>query len=534
MQAIDPLNYPKRMNSILITGGAGFIGSNFVRHALLDPETQVVVLDKLTYAGHLISLPEVETPERLVFVRGCIGDAGLVADVLNKYAPSRVFNFAAESHVDRSIDAPDEFIKTNVLGTANLLKQCLSYWEHLPPDGRDAFRFLHVSTDEVYGSLGPTGLFTESTQYQPNSPYSASKAASDHLVRAYNHTFGLPTIISNCSNNYGPFQFPEKLIPVVILNALEGKKLPVYGDGLNVRDWLFVDDHCRALSLLAERGRVGEVYNIGGNAEKSNIDVVKTICSTLDELCPELAHRPCEDLIEFVTDRPGHDRRYAIDASKISSELGWSPTVSFEQGIRETVKWYLSNTDWIEGVTSGTHRHRLGVRKTGANEGYEAWTVPAGRYVDGAIDGIEPRPLKKFSDQRGWLVELFRDDELPMANNPVMSYVSQTEPGIARGPHEHVDQADYFAFIGPGDFELTLWDSRPQSPTYGNRSVSVYGESNPAALIIPAGVVHAYRNIGTRPGWVFNAPNRLYAGFGKTQPVDEIRHENQSDSPYQL
>ncbi|WP_197528373.1 dTDP-glucose 4,6-dehydratase [Aeoliella mucimassa] len=523
------------MQTIIVTGGAGFIGSNFVRLVLESTDFQVVVLDKLTYAGNLGSLPLSDYPERLHFIRGCIGDAGLVADLLEKYTPTRVYNFAAESHVDRSIDAPDEFIKTNVLKTGVLLKQCLNFWESLEPEAKSAFRFLHVSTDEVYGSLGPTGLFTEQTQYQPNSPYSASKAASDHLVRAYHHTYGLPTIISNCSNNYGPYQFPEKLIPVIVLNAVEGKPLPIYGDGMNVRDWLFVTDHCKALQLLGEKGQPGEVYNIGGNAEKANIDVVKTICGVVDELCEGLAHSPCESLIEFVKDRPGHDRRYAIDASKISNELGWTPSVTFEEGIRQTVEWYLANSTWIEEVTSGEGRERIGLRtKQDGPVVHVPWTTPAEKYVDGPIEGIEPKSLKTFSDHRGWLIELFRNDELPTDNAPIMAYVSQTEPGVARGPHEHVDQADYFAFIGPGDFELWLWDSRPHSPTYGNRSVEVYGASNPTAVIVPAGVVHAYQNISDEPGWVFNGPNRLYAGPGKTEPVDEIRHENQEDSPYQL
>ena len=346
------------MPTLLITGGAGFIGGCFVRRALAAADYQSVNLDALTSAGNLESLPP-EGPRHL-FVRGSIVDGELVTSLLRQHQPDAILNFAAESHVDRSIDGPAAFIDTNIHGTFRLLDAALDYWKTLPTAKRETFRFLHVSTDEVYGSLGPQGHFTESTPYAPNSPYSASKAASDHLVRAWHHTYGLPTLLTNCSNNYGPYQFPEKLIPLMTLNATEGKPLPIYGDGLNVRDWLFVEDHCSALETVLEKGHVGQVYNIGGNCERSNIDIVKTICGTVQELAPGLPHR-CEDLITYVKDRPGHDRRYAIDAGKIKRDLGWVPQTDFATGIRETVQWYLDNMTWVERVTSGKYqRERLG------------------------------------------------------------------------------------------------------------------------------------------------------------------------------
>ncbi len=546
-----------------VTGGAGFIGSNFIRSFLSRfPKATLVNLDLLTYAGNLTSLEEFRNTSRYEFVHGDIGDKTLVRELLSAYRPTLVFNFAAESHVDRSIDAPDAFIQTNVVGTANMLHSVLGYWDQLVPSRQQTFRFLHVSTDEVYGSLGPSGKFTEATRYQPNSPYSASKAASDHLVRAYQETYGLPTLISNCSNNYGPRQFPEKLIPLVILNALEGKALPVYGDGANVRDWLFVTDHCDALIELSQHGRLGEVYNIGGDAERTNLEVVHTICQIVDELCPDLPHRPCSSLIEFVTDRPGHDRRYAIDATKIHSETSWKPSVTFDEGIRQTVHWYLENRNWVETVSSSPERDRqgllhvpkpfgsansLGPRIRPREFGDRPFTESANRsgppripktqaaeiYVDGEIHDVLIRLLQPFSDERGWLIELFRHDEIASANHPKMAYVSETQPGVTRGPHEHAEQADYFAFLGPSDFELSLWDSRPDSPSYGKRQTQIFGESNPATVIVPPGVVHAYKNLGQSPGWVFNAPNRLFAGPGKREPVDEIRHEDQLSSPYQ-
>ncbi len=337
----------------LVTGGAGFIGSNFIRSYLSRfPEATLVNLDLLTYAGNLASLKEFRDTSRYQFVHGNIGNETLVRELLTTYRPTCIFHFAAESHVDRSIDSPDEFIQTNVVGTANLLRLVLDYWEQMEFPRQQTFRFLHVSTDEVYGSLGSSGKFTEETRYQPNSPYSASKAASDHLVRAYHKTYGLPTISSNCSNNYGPYQFPEKLIPLMILNAMEGKALPVYGNGANIRDWLFVTDHCDALIELGQHGRLGEVYNIGGDAERTNLEVVHTICEIVDLLCPDLPHRPCSNLIEFVTDRPGHDQRYAIDATKIQTETSWKPAVKFDEGIRQTVHWYLENRDWVETVSN--------------------------------------------------------------------------------------------------------------------------------------------------------------------------------------
>jgi dTDP-glucose 4,6-dehydratase len=521
------------MRTILITGGAGFIGSCFVRQLIADGGIRVVNLDKLTYAGNLDSLgPALQSP-RHVFVQGDIGDRALVSRLLREHQVDAVVNFAAESHVDRSIDGPREFLMTNVVGVFDLLAAVREYWNDLGSPCRDQFRFLHVSTDEVYGSLGETGKFTETTPYAPNSPYSASKAASDHFVRAFGHTFGLPVLTTNCSNNYGPYQFPEKLIPLMILNAAEGKPLPVYGDGKNVRDWLFVEDHCRAIRLVLERGRVGEVYNIGGDSERTNLEIVHTICETVDRLRPDLAHRPCASLIKFVKDRPGHDRRYAIDCEKIQRELRWRPQVAFTQGIEATVRWYLEQKEWIERVTSGKYqRERLGLGEAPRENALSA--VRTKEYCDGEIEGVEFRPLKRFADQRGWLIELHRDDELAPAVQPVMSYLSETLPGVVRGPHEHVEQTDYFAFVGPGDFKIYLWDARPQSPTLGARMSRVVGSSSPHAVVIPPGVVHAYKNVSEHPGRVFNAPNRLYAGWGKNQPVDEIRHEDQSESPFQL
>jgi dTDP-glucose 4,6-dehydratase len=348
---------------ILVTGGAGFIGGCFVRQRLAAADQACLVnLDKLTYAGNLDSLAPVADDPRHVFVRGDIGDRELVARLLEEYRPSAVVNFAAETHVDRSIDGPRAFLEANVVGTFELLTAVLSYWRTLEGPEREAFRFLHVSTDEVYGSLGPVGRFTETTPYDPHSPYSASKAASDHFVRAYHATYGLPTLVTNCSNNYGPYQFPEKLIPLMILNALEGKSLPVYGDGRNVRDWLYVEDHGRALWKVLGSGRPGETYNIGGNSERTNLEVVEAICRAVDELRPGLPHAPCRSLLKFVADRPGHDRRYAIDASKIASELDWAPAERFESGLRSTVRWYLENPDWVERVSSGSYRReRIGL-----------------------------------------------------------------------------------------------------------------------------------------------------------------------------
>jgi len=344
----------------LVTGGAGFIGGNFVLEAVARG-IRVINLDALTYAGNLHTLASLEGNPDHVFVHGNIGDGALVASLLAKHQPDAVVNFAAESHVDRSIDGPGEFIQTNVVGTLALLEATRDHWRGLPEERRSAFRFLHVSTDEVYGSLGDTGKFTETTPYAPNSPYSASKAASDHLVRAFHHTYGLPVLTTNCSNNYGPYHFPEKLIPLVIAKALAGEPLPVYGDGKNVRDWLFVTDHCAAIRRVLEKGRVGETYNVGGDAEKQNIEVVETICRLLDQ------RRPCQDgkpraaQITFVKDRPGHDRRYAIDASKLQNELGWKPEHSFEQGIAATVDWYLAHQDWVRRVLDGSYRlERIG------------------------------------------------------------------------------------------------------------------------------------------------------------------------------
>ena len=347
---------------ILVTGGAGFIGSAVVRHAIRETDHQVLVVDKLTYAGNLDSLAPVSNDPRYAFVRADIADAPRMRELFESFRPDAVMHLAAESHVDRSIDGPGEFIQTNVVGTFTLLQATLGYWRTLPDAQKEDFRFHHISTDEVFGSLGDEGLFCETTAYDPRSPYSASKAASDHLVRAWHHTYGLPTVVTNCSNNYGPFHFPEKLIPLTIINALEGLKLPVYGKGANVRDWLYVDDHARALLAVVTRGAVGETYCVGGRCEKANIDVVKTICALMDELAPSSRIGPREGLITFVTDRPGHDMRYAIDASRIATDLGWEPRETFESGLRKTVEWYLANRAWWERIRSGVYRgERLGV-----------------------------------------------------------------------------------------------------------------------------------------------------------------------------
>ena len=346
--------------TILVTGGAGFIGSNFVLDWLDKNYEPVVNLDKLTYAGNLENIASVEDDDRHVFVHGDIADSELVRRLLERYEPRAVINFAAESHVDRSIHGPGEFIQTNVVGTFRLLDATHWYWSALSDARKAEFRFLHVSTDEVYGSLGPADpAFAETNRYEPNSPYSASKAASDHLVRAWHHTYGLPVLTTNCSNNYGPYHFPEKLIPLVIHNALAGKPLPIYGDGQQVRDWLYVEDHCRAILRVLEAGQLGETYNIGGWNEKANLDVVRTLCAILDELKPRADGQPYASQITYVKDRPGHDRRYAIDARKIERELGWKPEETFETGIRKTVQWYLDHPDWVDNVTSGNYRNWL-------------------------------------------------------------------------------------------------------------------------------------------------------------------------------
>lgn len=342
---------------ILVTGGAGFIGSNFVLDWVEGGGEPVVNLDKLTYAGNRENLRSLEGDARHVFVQGDIGDQALVEQLLAQHRPRAVLNLAAESHVDRSIHSPGSFIETNVVGTFRLLEAVRGYWQDLPAAEKAAFRFLHVSTDEVYGSLAPQDpAFSEQNRYEPNSPYSASKAASDHLVRAYHHTYGLPVLTTNCSNNYGPYHFPEKLIPLMIVNALAGKPLPVYGDGQQVRDWLYVSDHCAAIRRVLEAGRVGETYNVGGWNEKPNLDIVHTVCALLDELRPRTGGGSYREQVTFVKDRPGHDRRYAIDARKIERELGWKPAETFETGIRKTVQWYLANGEWVQRVQSGAYR----------------------------------------------------------------------------------------------------------------------------------------------------------------------------------
>ena len=350
---------------ILVTGGAGFIGSNFILQRMQAATSSIVNLDKLTYAGNLQNLKTVAESRNYEFVHGDIGDRAQVRGLLEKHQPGAIVHFAAESHVDRSIRGPDDFIRTNIDGTFALLEETRAYWSALAGGDREHFRFLHVSTDEVYGSLGPDDPpFSETTPYAPNSPYAASKAASDHLVRAYHHTYGLPTLTTNCSNNYGPFQFPEKLIPLMILNARDGKPLPVYGDGKNVRDWLYVEDHCSAIATVLRAGRPGQTYNIGGWNEKPNIEIVQTICDLVDELAPRLS-KSRRELITYVKDRPGHDRRYAMDARKIERELGWKPTETFETGIRKTVSWYLENEAWVRDVTSGSYRQWIATHYAG-------------------------------------------------------------------------------------------------------------------------------------------------------------------------
>jgi len=342
---------------ILVTGGAGFIGANFVLDWLAQSDEPVVNLDKLTYAGNLETLASLKDNPKHIFVQGDIGDSALLDRLLAEHKPRAVVNFAAESHVDRSIHGPEDFVQTNVLGTFRLLESVRGFWNALPADQKTAFRFLHVSTDEVYGSLSKTDpAFTEENKYEPNSPYSASKAASDHLVRAWHHTYGLPVVTTNCSNNYGPFHFPEKLIPLMIVNALAGKPLPVYGDGMQVRDWLYVKDHCSAIRRVLEAGKLGETYNVGGWNEKPNIEIVNTVCALLDELSPKADGKPYKEQITYVTDRPGHDRRYAIDARKLERELGWKPAETFDSGIRKTVEWYLANGEWVRNVQSGAYR----------------------------------------------------------------------------------------------------------------------------------------------------------------------------------
>lgn len=349
------------LNTIIITGGAGFIGSALIRHLIGQKKYTIINVDKLTYAGNLESLSSVATDPNYTFIKGDINDAALISELLEKHEPFAVMHLAAESHVDRSIDGPAEFIRTNILGTFNLLECSLNYWRKIGKPTN--FRFQHISTDEVYGSLGDDGLFTEETKYDPSSPYSASKASSDHLVRAWNRTFGLPVLITNCSNNYGPFHYPEKLIPLIINNALEGKSLPVYGDGRQIRDWLFVEDHVKALTKVLENGRVGETYNVGGDSEKYNIDVVKLVCQFLDELKPQSPFKPHAKLITHVTDRPGHDKRYAINCEKLKNELGWSQEESFESGLRKTVEWFLDHQQWVADVKANKYSgERLGAK----------------------------------------------------------------------------------------------------------------------------------------------------------------------------
>lgn len=346
--------------TVLLTGGAGFIGSALVRYLISATDVTVINVDKLTYAGSRLSIGSADSNSRHIFYAADICDFDGIRSLFDKHQPDYIMHLAAESHVDRSIDGPGEFIQTNLVGTYNMLQATREYWEELPSERKNAFRFHHISTDEVYGSLGETGLFTEKTRYKPNSPYSASKAGSDHLVRAWNKTFNLPIVISNCSNNYGPYQFPEKLVPLIIKKALAGEDLPIYGKGDNVRDWLFVEDHVKALWKIVTEGKIGETYNVGGHNEKTNIEVVETLCAVLDEVRPREDGRPYKEQIIFVADRPGHDRRYAIDASKIEKELGWTPDETFDTGFRRTIKWYLENEEWVAKVAQGYTGQRLG------------------------------------------------------------------------------------------------------------------------------------------------------------------------------
>lgn len=374
-------------DSILVTGGAGFIGSNFVLEWLAAGGGPVVNLDKLTYAGNPANLESVARNPAYTFVHGDICDASLVSALLREHRPRAVVHFAAESHVDRSIVGPEAFLRTNIDGTFTLLQAAREYFDSLTGAARERFRFLHVSTDEVYGTLTPEApAFHEETAYAPNSPYAASKASSDHLVRAWVHTYGLPAIVTNCSNNYGPYQFPEKLIPLMIANAVEGKALPVYGDGQQVRDWLYVGDHCSALRTVLERGSVGETYNVGGGNQRSNVDVVAAVCALLDELVPESKFRPHRQLVKYVTDRPGHDRRYAIDARKLESELGWRAQESFETGLRKTVEWYLANAAWVEGVTSGAYQQWMKDNYAGREAGSSAAADVGKRKADATVE----------------------------------------------------------------------------------------------------------------------------------------------------
>jgi dTDP-glucose 4,6-dehydratase len=350
------------MKTYFVTGGAGFIGSNFILSLLPAENITVVNYDKLTYAGNLESLASLDNDPSYIFAEGDICDQARVLELLSSHQPDYIINFAAESHVDRSIDGPSEFIQTNIIGTFELIEATRNYWGKLTGEKKQAFRFLHVSTDEVFGSLGPEGYFTEETPYAPNSPYAASKASSDHLIRSYNRTFGFPALTTNCSNNYGPCQFPEKLVPLIIHNALNGKPLPIYGDGQQIRDWLYVEDHCQAIRTVLEKGTLGEVYTVGGNNEKANLDIVHSICELLDEMSPEASGKPYKSLITFVNDRPGHDRRYAIDSGKIQRELGWTPKETFQTGLEKTIRWYLDHQTWVERVMSGAYRgERLGL-----------------------------------------------------------------------------------------------------------------------------------------------------------------------------
>jgi dTDP-glucose 4,6-dehydratase len=356
----DKANQGAASPTWLVTGGAGFIGANFVLAQRREAAARIINLDKLTYAGNAGNLASLRDDPDHVFIQGDIGDAGLVGELLRRHQPQAVINFAAESHVDRSIRGPQDFIQTNVVGTFQLLQAVLEHWQGLKGRDQESFRFLHISTDEVYGSLGPDDPpFTETTPYAPNSPYAASKAASDHWVRAYHKTYGLPTLITNCSNNYGPLQFPEKLIPLMILNSLQGQPLPIYGDGQNIRDWIYVEDHCRGLRLVLERGGIGETYNIGGSCEKTNLEVVHSLCDLLDQLCPDSPYRPHAGLITMVQDRPGHDRRYAVDRAKITGALGWRPQESFASGLAKTVQWYMQHQEWVATIQTGAYREWL-------------------------------------------------------------------------------------------------------------------------------------------------------------------------------
>jgi dTDP-glucose 4,6-dehydratase len=558
------------MYTILVTGGAGFVGSNFVRWILERGGTRVINLDLLTYAGSLEGLSPWRDSPQHIFIQGDIADRALVSSLLRRYECQAIVNFAAETHVDRSIGDPGSFVRTNVLGTFELLEAALAYWESLAGELQQQFRLLHVSTDEVYGSLSTDGFFTENSPYAPNSPYAASKASSDHFVRAYQHTYGLPVLITNCSNNYGPYQFPEKLIPLTILNVLHGRPVSVYGNGQNVRDWLHVDDHCRALQLVLQHGHSGEVYNVGGNCERTNLEVVTAICETIDAMRPELPYGPSTRLLRFVADRPGHDFRYAVDSSKLHRQLGWRPTIGFREGLERTVRWYRDNLSFVESVSSVSYRgERLGLERLRHSQ-FAAEPIEVARKASVAlessvavahdeptaitaargeptaasdvlrsprarshpwhqdIEGVEFIQLRRQSTDQGAIAELYHERQTRPSDWPIVNYLIEAPPKATHGPHASSSEADYLAFVGPGDFQLSLWDSRISSSTHGNRIECVVGMSDPQAVVIPPGVVHSYKNIGEQAGCVLNAVKRSQSR-SYFEPIPDVHSLNDTE-----